>query len=200
LTDLIGYIAASLVFAAFCAKRMVPLRMLAIASNIGFISYGSLLGLWPIVLLHSFMLPINVLRLHQASAVPSGSGRWYQGLVGSRLGLLFETVLRWPARWRDRERLRRELAGMRSRDFGDLAVSPGLIEDEKRRWPWQEWSSQWSAVTLPRHAGEGEKEGDATSQRCERSCRCSSSLFAIRLRAANGKGCGCRPGVSDRAE
>jgi len=38
--------------------------MLAIASNIGFISYGSLLGLWPIVLLHTCMLPMNVLRLH----------------------------------------------------------------------------------------------------------------------------------------
>jgi hypothetical protein len=53
LTNVIGYMAAGLVFAAFCAKRMVPLRMLAIVSNIGFISYGALLGLWPIVLPHS---------------------------------------------------------------------------------------------------------------------------------------------------
>jgi CRP/FNR family transcriptional regulator, cyclic AMP receptor protein len=79
LTDLIGYIAASLVFVTFCAKRMVPLRTLAIVSNICFISYGSLLELWPIVLLHSCMLPMNVVRLHQASAVPRGFKRWYQG-------------------------------------------------------------------------------------------------------------------------
>jgi uncharacterized protein YjiS (DUF1127 family) len=156
LTDLIGYIAASLVFATFCAKRMVPLRTLAIVSNICFISYGSLLELWPIVLLHSCMLPMNVVRLHQASAVPRGFKCWYQGLDHSRHGR-FDTVLRWPARWRDRERLRRELAGMRHRDFGDLAVSPGLIEDEKRRWPWQELSSEWSTVTSARYANQGEK-------------------------------------------
>jgi hypothetical protein len=46
---------------------------------------------------------------------------------------------------------------MRHRDFGDLAVSPGLIEDEKRRWPWQELSSEWSTVTSARYANQGEK-------------------------------------------
>jgi len=90
---------------------------------------------------------------------------------------------------------------MRNRDFGDLAVSPGLIEDEKRRWPWQEWSSEWSAVTLPRHAGEGEKEADPTSLRCERSYRYSSSLFCHP--AEDGKREGFRMPArceSDRAE
>jgi len=150
-TNLIGYIAAGLVFAAFCAKRMVPLRTLAIASNIAFISYGSLLGLWPIVLLHFSMLPMNVLRLHQAVAVPGCSRRWDRAIVPPRRGL-FDAVLRRLARWRERERLRRELAGMRGRDFGDLAIPTGLIEDETRRWPWQEWSSEWSVIALPRKA------------------------------------------------
>jgi hypothetical protein len=66
---LIGWIAASLVFAAFCAKRMVPLRALAIVSNIAFIGYGYLDALWPIVILHAVMLPMNVIRLRQALAV-----------------------------------------------------------------------------------------------------------------------------------
>jgi len=136
LTSVIGYIAASLVFAAFCAKRMVPLRMLAIASNIGFISYGSLLGLWPIMLLHCGMLPMNIVRLYQAIAVPDGLPRLYHAVARPHCGL-FDAVFRHFARWRERERLRRELAGMCSRDFGDLAVPPGLIADEKRRWPWQ---------------------------------------------------------------
>lgn len=36
----IRWLASSLVFATFCAKRMLPLRALAITSNIAFISYG----------------------------------------------------------------------------------------------------------------------------------------------------------------
>jgi uncharacterized protein YjiS (DUF1127 family) len=156
LTNVIGYLAAGLVFAAFCAKRMVPLRILAIASNIGFISYGSLLGLWPIVLLHSGMLPMNIVRLREALAVPGRSGRWYQAIVQPRRSL-FDAVLRRLARWRERERLRRELAGMRSRDFGDLAVPRGLIEDEKRRWPWHGWSPEWSSIALSPKVGDGEK-------------------------------------------
>ena len=38
--DGLGYLAAALVLATFCAKSMVPLRALAIASNIAFVSYG----------------------------------------------------------------------------------------------------------------------------------------------------------------
>jgi hypothetical protein len=154
LTNVIGYVAAGLVFATFCAKDMVPLRMLAIASNIGFISYGFLLGLWPIMLLHSGMLPINIVRLREAFAAPSESGLWYQAIAQPRRSL---AVRRWLARWSERERLRRELAGMRSRDFGDLAVPPGLIEDEKRRWPWHGWSPEWSSIALSPKVGDGEE-------------------------------------------
>ena len=68
ITTAVGYFAASLVFATFCANRMASLRVLAIASNISFICYGSLLGLWPIVVLHCAMLPVNIVRLHEARA------------------------------------------------------------------------------------------------------------------------------------
>jgi len=61
-----GYLAGSLVFATFCTTRMVPLRALAIASNIAFIGYGYLGELWPILILHAAMLPLNVHRLRQA--------------------------------------------------------------------------------------------------------------------------------------
>jgi len=61
----IGYLAASLVFATFCTKRMVQLRALAIASNIAFIGYGYLGKLWPILILHAAMLPLNIHRLWQ---------------------------------------------------------------------------------------------------------------------------------------
>jgi ABC-type glycerol-3-phosphate transport system permease component len=62
----IGWLASGLVFATFCAKRMLPLRALAITSNIAFISYGYTDALWPIVILHSAMLPMNVIRFREA--------------------------------------------------------------------------------------------------------------------------------------
>jgi CRP/FNR family transcriptional regulator, cyclic AMP receptor protein len=58
-TALVGYLAAGLVFASFCTKRMVPLR------SIAFISYSYLGGLWPILILHVALLPLNILRLRQ---------------------------------------------------------------------------------------------------------------------------------------
>jgi len=64
-TALVGYLAASLVFATFCTKRMVPLRALAITSNVAFMEYGYLGELWPILILHAAMLPLNVHRLRQ---------------------------------------------------------------------------------------------------------------------------------------
>jgi hypothetical protein len=62
----VGYLAASLVFATFCTKRMVRLRTIAIASNIAFIGYGYLGELWPILILHAALLPMNMYRLRQA--------------------------------------------------------------------------------------------------------------------------------------
>lgn len=66
LTNALGYEAAGLVFATFCAQRMASLRSLAITSNVAFIGYGFLDGLWPILILHSAMLPINIQRYRQA--------------------------------------------------------------------------------------------------------------------------------------
>lgn len=65
LNDLLGWLASSLVFAAFCAREMLPLRLFAIASNVAFIGYGYSGRLWPIVFLHTAMLPMNVVRLRQ---------------------------------------------------------------------------------------------------------------------------------------
>ena len=67
--DVLGWLAAGLVLAAFCSRRMVPLRIIATASNLAFMAYGSEAGLWPILALHSLMLPINVIRLQQETAI-----------------------------------------------------------------------------------------------------------------------------------
>lgn len=60
--ELAGYGAAALVFATFCMRTMLPLRLTAIASNLAFIAYGALGDLRPILLLHAVLLPVNVWR------------------------------------------------------------------------------------------------------------------------------------------
>lgn len=71
-SDAWGYAASSLVLMTFCMKRMVPLRMVAICSNLAFFAYGLLLHLMPILLLHALLLPINVVRLLQATEMTIG--------------------------------------------------------------------------------------------------------------------------------
>jgi CRP/FNR family cyclic AMP-dependent transcriptional regulator len=41
----------------------VPLRCVAIASNLAFIAYGALADLGPVLVLHLLLLPVNVGRL-----------------------------------------------------------------------------------------------------------------------------------------
>ena len=59
----IGFIASGLVLAAFGMKDMVNLRIVAICSNIAFITYALLLDLPPILILHVILLPLNGWRL-----------------------------------------------------------------------------------------------------------------------------------------
>ena len=67
-----GWVSAALVFSSFFMKTMVPLRMVAICSNVAFMTYA-LLGLkygvfgrvYPILVLHASLLPLNVIRLRQ---------------------------------------------------------------------------------------------------------------------------------------
>jgi CRP/FNR family transcriptional regulator, cyclic AMP receptor protein len=61
----IGYLAATLVFCTFAMRTMVPLRIVAIGSNVAFIAYAAPLHLWPIAILHGLLLPMNALRLCQ---------------------------------------------------------------------------------------------------------------------------------------
>jgi len=63
--DVIGYIAALLVFVTFWMKTMVPLRTLGITSNVFFIAYGYLAGAYPPLVLHVLLLPLNVMRLRE---------------------------------------------------------------------------------------------------------------------------------------
>lgn len=63
--DVLGYAASAAVLATFCMSTMIPLRILALVSNVLFILYGYFDGLLPVLLLHAVLLPINLLRLMQ---------------------------------------------------------------------------------------------------------------------------------------
>ena len=64
--DTIGYVASTLVLTAFGMKSIIPLRVVAMCSNLVFIIYGLALGLTPIWSLHAALLPMNAWRLVEA--------------------------------------------------------------------------------------------------------------------------------------
>jgi CRP/FNR family transcriptional regulator, cyclic AMP receptor protein len=63
--DLLGYVAAVSVLATFLMTTMVPLRMVAIGSNVLFAAFGILAHIYPVAVLHLVLLPVNVFRLMQ---------------------------------------------------------------------------------------------------------------------------------------
>ncbi|HWV51271.1 Crp/Fnr family transcriptional regulator [Pseudorhodoplanes sp.] len=64
-TEWLGYVASAFVFTTFSMKTMVPLRVIAISSNVLFIAYGYLHPAYPVLLLHLLLLPLNYWRLRQ---------------------------------------------------------------------------------------------------------------------------------------
>jgi len=67
--ELLGWGAGALVLTSFYLKTMIPLRTVAIASNVAFAGYGLMAGALPIVVLHCVLLPLNVARLLQMRAL-----------------------------------------------------------------------------------------------------------------------------------
>jgi len=61
--DVLGYAASTAVLATFLMRSMLPLRLVAILSNVLFIIYGCVAHIPPVLLLHVALLPINVTRL-----------------------------------------------------------------------------------------------------------------------------------------
>jgi CRP/FNR family transcriptional regulator, cyclic AMP receptor protein len=61
----LGVLGVAFSFASFVMKRMLPLRAIALISNICFIGYGYIESLMPSILLNSLLLPVNAVRLWQ---------------------------------------------------------------------------------------------------------------------------------------
>ncbi|MBN9229906.1 MAG: hypothetical protein BGO90_05665 [Legionella sp. 40-6] len=65
LVEVDGYLAAVLVFTTFYVKKILTLRLIAVSSNIAFIFYALGSNLYPIFVLHSLLLPLNIYRIFE---------------------------------------------------------------------------------------------------------------------------------------
>src|ERR1700761_2969671 len=63
MTDILGYAASCAVLATFLTRTMVPLRLIAILSNVLFVAFGYAQHIYPVLFLHVALLPINTWRL-----------------------------------------------------------------------------------------------------------------------------------------
>lgn len=64
-TEILGYAASAAVLVTFCMSTMIPLRVVALGSNILFCAYGYVDNLYPVLILHAILFPVNMLRLIQ---------------------------------------------------------------------------------------------------------------------------------------
>jgi CRP/FNR family cyclic AMP-dependent transcriptional regulator len=86
-------IAGGLVLVSSFVKTMIPLRWLAIGSNLGFVAYGAIHPSYPMLMLHAVLVPINLYRLLEmvrltrrvvaATAQAERSGVWLKPYMRS---------------------------------------------------------------------------------------------------------------------
>jgi hypothetical protein len=65
LLDLLGFAAAAAVLAGFCMNSIRHLHLAALASNVLFVIYGLFAHVYPVVILHIILVPINLQKLHR---------------------------------------------------------------------------------------------------------------------------------------
>src|ERR1700721_2195420 len=61
--DFIGFSAAFTVLASFCMTTIVALKTLALLSNVLFILYGLCAHIYPVLILHIILFPLNSIKL-----------------------------------------------------------------------------------------------------------------------------------------
>ena len=97
LIDAIGIAAGLAVIATFYSVVPVKVRLLAILSNLLFIGYAIAAGLWPVLILHTVLLPLNLWRLDEVRSEPKPRLRTPFGYAAPRplrrrAGLPFATL------------------------------------------------------------------------------------------------------------
>ena len=146
--NFLGYAASASVLATFCMSSMVPLRAVAICSNVLFAAFGALAHIYPVFVLHAVLLPINIVRLMQvvvsgheaAAAVTSITLAPLLGVIRrpeAKLGVGSQQLKTLIAEWRCRARGRRELSELSARDRQDLGISRCDAQREAQKPFWQ---------------------------------------------------------------
>ena len=97
--DYVGFLAALTVLATFCMDTILPLRGLAIASNILFIVYGLAAQLYPVLLLHALLLPINISKIFQFVRKNRFDGRCHLLRATSEARTVDCGLIRWPTQF-----------------------------------------------------------------------------------------------------
>jgi CRP/FNR family transcriptional regulator, cyclic AMP receptor protein len=85
--DVLGYAASLAVFSTFCMRTMLPLRILGLTSNVLFSAYGYFDHVYPVMILHLALFPINIWRLSQVHKLVRAARS------GSTVGLSMDSVL-----------------------------------------------------------------------------------------------------------
>jgi len=129
LPEAAGYLASGLVLTAFCMKDIASLRIVAIAGNVAFMTYGIGLDLVPVWSLHAVLLPINGWRLWQTvssrHSLSIGSTRAFRA---TRTG---DPLKRFDVR-ADRAHRCPDWLGHIARDCG---IRPGSLDRQSARTP-----------------------------------------------------------------
>ena len=63
--EAIGYLGALLTLMTYSMKQMIPLRIIGICTNCAMIAYGILEPVYPQLLVHTILLPLNAFRLRE---------------------------------------------------------------------------------------------------------------------------------------
>lgn len=63
--NLIGYLASVLMFSTFYMKKMIPLRAVGASANVTFVIYAAVFQIYPLLILHAMLFPLNVTRMIQ---------------------------------------------------------------------------------------------------------------------------------------
>lgn len=157
-TEVIGYTAAAAGLYSTWARTMIPLRMAAIVTNVLFISYGALKGIYPTILVNCVLLPLNFVRLRDMT----------QLLTNVRRASESDLNIEWLRPFLKRRAFR---AGDRIWNLGDPATEAVYI-----------YSGRVELVEMRREVGEGTLIGEMglfdpdsrrlLSARCETAVEC----------------------------
>ena len=79
--DALGFLASGLVLTTFWMRDMLALRLVAIASNVAFMTYGHAAHILPVMVLHAILLPVNLWRV--LPMLRGASARWFEQTVKS---------------------------------------------------------------------------------------------------------------------